>query len=491
MHALAHPSRGRQREPVLEAVRKPVARKDSREVLSAKARDKGVDLGIDIGPTARAAFRGDPTRIRQILLNLVGNGIKFTEEGFVAVKVCLVPNESDEVGNVSSRVRFQVSDSGIGMREDVRARMFRKFSQADSSITRRYGGTGLGLAISKQLVELMGGEIGVESQFGMGSKFWFEIPLTVSTAPHIGGDALPPMLKGVRVLVADDIDMNLEIFRRQLGGFGMEVFCCRDGFDALAELQRAWHRGMPYDIAFLDQMMPGLCGSDLARRIRAIAAIADVRLVLVSSAGPHGLTGEAAKVFDAILDKPVRQRDLVECLAKLCAPPSERMLTEPIADAHESALEKAEASPSALRILVAEDNKINQKFLLALLGKAGHTVDVVENGHLAIDAVQRVDYDVVLMDVQMPELDGVEATKQIRLLPKPKSDVPIIGLTAHAMSGAREQYIAAGMDDYISKPVQPLILLSKLESLSLASSARIVRETGDAIGEIRPAEACT
>ena len=427
-------------------------------LLASKAHGKGIDVGVFIDPAAATTFRGDPVRIRQILFNLIGNGIKFTDKGGVAVEVSIVRGAATPDG--LPLVRFEVNDSGIGMPEEVRTRLFEKFSQADNSITRRYGGTGLGLAICKQLVGLMGGQIDVESRPGFGSRFWFELPLEIANAPLVQRDNLPAQLKGVRALAVDDIEMNLEIISRQLRGFGMEVVCCGDGFDALAEVERAWHRGKPHDIVFIDQMMPGLAGETLAERIRAIPQLSETKLVLISSAGLHGRKDKTKQILDAVLDKPVRQRDLLNCLATLYSGP----VKQSEAKAAPAKKQPAADSPSsqALKILLAEDNKINQKFALALLAKGGHQVQVVENGHQAVDAARREDYDLILMDIQMPELDGIQATKQIRALPEPRSLVPIIALTAHALSGAREEYIAAGMDDYISKPVDQTVLLSKL-----------------------------
>ena len=436
-------------------------------LLAARAGDKGVDLGVDVDPVAQGTFQGDPTRLRQILLNLVGNAIKFTEKGFIRVAVAAAHGTCP--GDETARIRCEIKDTGIGMPEEVRARVFQQFSQADSSFTRRFGGTGLGLAISKQLVELMGGEIGVESRPGNGSTFWFEIPLAIAAPPAVDHGNLPDLLNGVRALVVDDIEMNLEIVSGQLKGFGMEISWARDGFGGFAEIERAWHRGKPYDIVFLDQMMPGLCGDDLARRIRGTPALADTKLVLVSSAGLGGRHTETAKLFDAILDKPLRQRALLGCLTKLYARPADlaQPAQKPIPAAIAS-LNGSQPGDRALRVLLAEDNKINQKLMQVLLGKAGYKVDIAENGHEAVAAIRQTDYDVVLMDVQMPELDGVEATKQIRALPPPKSGIPIIALTAHAMSGAREHYLEAGMDDYISKPIQPDVLFAKLDALAAA-----------------------
>jgi CheY-like chemotaxis protein/HPt (histidine-containing phosphotransfer) domain-containing protein len=331
----------------------------------------------------------------------------------------------------------------------------------------------------------MGGVIDVESRPGFGSSFWFELPLDEAIAPLVERENLPAQLKGVRALAVDDIEMNLEIISRQLKGFGMEVACCSDGFDALAEVERAWHRGNPHDIVFIDQMMPGLAGERLAERIRAIPQLSETKLVLISSAGHHGRGETARRVLDAVLDKPIRQRDLLACLATLYAPPAGP--TAKKTQGLKSAPSPASVSRTSrsLRILLAEDNKINQKFATALLSKGGHRVYIAENGHQAVDAVRRGDFDVILMDIQMPELDGIQATRQVRALPGPKSDIPIIALSAHALAGAREEYIAAGMDDYVSKPVDQTVLLSKLLELArrLDEKEGIVAaaETADAI----------
>jgi signal transduction histidine kinase/CheY-like chemotaxis protein/HPt (histidine-containing phosphotransfer) domain-containing protein len=429
-------------------------------IVAIKARGKGIDLGCFVEPEAHAAFRGDPTRIRQVMLNLLGNAIKFTEKGGVSLQVSVRPSKAGHGNGID--VRFEIADTGIGMPEAVQERLFEKFSQADTSITRRFGGTGLGLAISKQLVTLMGGEMGVSSHAGTGSTFWFELPLERSTALIIDPRKLPDQLKHLRALVVDDVEMNRNVIGRQLASFGMEVTTTEDGFSALAAMERAWHRGTPFDLIFLDQMMPGLSGTGLARRIRGMPNLAETKLILVSSAGTTGLDRSDCQDLDAVLDKPLRQHELVECLERVFRAAAPQAL-KPVED---STPAKAKPARPRLRILVAEDNKINQQFIRALLKKTGHMVDLVENGHQAVDAVRRRDYDAILMDVQMPELDGIAATHQIRALEPPRCSVPIIALTAHALAGAREQYLAEGMDDYIAKPVRGETLLAKLAELA-------------------------
>jgi signal transduction histidine kinase/DNA-binding response OmpR family regulator len=430
-------------------------------IMAPKAREKAIDMGVFVEPEARGAYRGDPTRLRQILLNLISNGVKFTEEGGVSIQVTVKRGET-AAGGVAP-LRFEVTDTGIGMAESVQQHLFQKFSQADNSMTRRFGGTGLGLAICKQLVELMGGQIGVTSRVGAGSTFWFEIPLLRSTAHIADRESLPAHFKTLQVLLVDDIAMNLDIMGRQLRALGISVQVASDGFEALAELERAWHRGRPYDLVMLDQMMPGLSGDALARRIRGHEHLADTKLVIVSSAGRAAVPKAAELRLEAVLEKPVRHQELLDALINIYGVRA----TAPVesAPAMQSVKPQTPSHGQALRILLAEDNRINQKFALAVLHSAGHRVEIAENGHQAVDAVRRGDYDVVLMDIQMPELDGLQATRQIRALGGPKSSVPIFALTANAMSGSREEYLAAGMNDYISKPVQISQLLGKLAAI--------------------------
>src|ERR1700720_2358243 len=243
-------------------------------LLAPKAHEKGIDLGVFVDPMARGGFRGDETRLRQILLNLIGNAIKFTEHGGVSVEVAVCPGPAQDL----HRLRFEIVDTGIGMSEAVRGRLFEKFSQADTSITRRFGGSGLGLAICKQLIELMDGEIGADSTVGFGSRFWFELPLREAINPTVERRALPGKLAGLDVLIVDDVQMNRRILARQLAGFGIEAMSVEDGFAAMAELERAFHQGKPFDLVIIDQMMPGLSGEALAQRIRATAGLAEEKI---------------------------------------------------------------------------------------------------------------------------------------------------------------------------------------------------------------------
>jgi PAS domain S-box-containing protein len=438
------------------------------ELMVAKARAKNIDLAVYVEQEAHGVYRGDPSRVRQILLNLLSNAIKFTEKGGVAIQVT-VKLDLDAPKDAAVPLRFEISDTGIGMAESARVRLFQKFSQADSSITRRFGGTGLGLAICKQLVERMGGETGVASKLGVGSTFWFVIPFVKAADSVINRDSIPQHFKELRALVVDDIPINLEIMSRQLKAFDIDATTVNDGFAALAELERAWHRGQPYDVVFLDQMMPGLSGSALAQRIRATPVLAETKLIIVSSAGRTCFREKNLRL-EAVLEKPVRYQDLLDTLKNIynTTPQSEiASPTTPMKDKG-SASKPAEAQAAAnpLRILMAEDNKINQQYATYLLKSAGFQVTIAENGHQAVDALRAADFDVILMDVQMPELDGIQATRQIRALPAPKNTITIIAITAHAMAGAREEYLAAGMDDYISKPFQAALVLSKLSRIA-------------------------
>ncbi len=427
-------------------------------LMAGRAREKNIDLGSFVDPAARGIYRGDPSRLRQVLLNLLSNAIKFTEKGGVSVAVDVARVEDPATGR--AHLRFEVKDSGIGIPEKVCQRLFEKFSQADSSVTRRHGGTGLGLAICKQLVGLMDGQIGVSSRVGAGSVFWFELPLARSDARLPDMASLPSHLATLRVLVVDDVAMNLEILGRQLGALGIRAETAEDAFSAIAQMERAWHRGKPFDIVFLDQMMPGIPGAELAARIRENRNLHETKLVMVSSAGTHGVDKAALARLDAKLDKPVRQHELVDCMVRLYS-------LRPVKQAGAVAPRIVPAA-ARLRVLLAEDNKVNQKFAVALLQKAGHCVTLAANGHEAVDAMRHDEFDVVLMDVQMPELDGIGATREIRAMPAPRGRIPIIAMTANAMAGARAEYLAAGMDDYIPKPVQPEILFAKLSQIRLA-----------------------
>jgi PAS domain S-box-containing protein len=430
-------------------------------LLGPTANKKGIELGVLIEPAARAGFRGDPTRVRQVLLNLVGNAVKFTEHGGVSVEISVAP----PCGPGVSRVRFSVTDTGIGISNEMQAFLFRKFGQAEESITRRFGGTGLGLALAKQLVELMGGEIGVESTLGQGSRFWFELSLANAASPTIGRAVLPEKLAQLRVLIVDDVEMNRRVLAGQLGALGIAATTSTmDGFQAMAELARACHQGQPFDLAIIDQRMPALSGDALVSRIRGMPEIAETKLLLTSSGGTYTVPAEAIAEVDAVLIKPIREQSLLDAFVRLFG-------SSPASTSSRRAVSAGQTATRPLQVLVAEDNKINQQLVAVMLRHAGHKVDVVENGEQVVEAVRNGAYDAVLMDIQMPVVDGKEATRRIRALPPPANRVVIISVTASAMAGAREEYLALGMDDYVAKPIDPQVLLEKLATLSAEPGA--------------------
>jgi two-component system sensor histidine kinase/response regulator len=419
-------------------------------LLGGRAQDKGVELACLVERDVPEALRGDPGRLRQILTNLLSNAIKFTDEGEVIVRIELV-DEDDEVATV----RFEVSDTGIGISSEQQQRLFLAFTQADASTTRRYGGTGLGLAISKQLVNLMGGEMSVESRPGAGSTFSFTVAFEKQADGPRPARAVAADLAGRRVLVVDDNRTNRTILEKQLSSWGIRTTAVEGGPGALKELRSAG--GEPYDLAVLDMQMPGMDGMELARKIKADPDLARIRLVLLTSMGRRGEEAGRSGI-EAYLTKPVRQSELYYALMMVMGgtTPEEGRLVALRGQGGQKA--------RAHRVLVAEDNPVNQKVAQRMLENLGYLVDVVGDGREALEAIASTTYGAVLMDVQMPGMDGYRATRQIRLredqmgrrnmmMGLRKQRTPIIAMTANAMQGDRERAIEAGMDDYISKPV--------------------------------------
>ncbi len=420
------------------------------DLVGGTAQEKGLEVIVDVAPELPLALLGDPNRLRQILLNLVGNAIKFTAAGTVQVSAGPVSE-----GDAGLLVRFAVRDTGIGIAPDVQGRLFTSFTQASRSTTRQYGGTGLGLAISKRLSELMGGEIGIESAPGVGSTFWFTARLARGSADATGRGALalcPAERAGLRILVVDDHETNRLILERELDALGIHADSAADGPEALRLLQAAARGAQPYTVALLDHLMPAMDGFDLARNIHADADLAATRLVLLSSDG--GSEREAyATGFVARLNKPIRRTQLRATLQAVLG-------LLPAADPG-SARPGGTSAPDRTvwpRILVAEDSTINQRVTLAMLKKLGFEADVVPNGREAIAAMRRGSYGAVLMDCQMPVMDGFAATAAIRQAEVDQRHVPIIALTAGAVLGVRDQCIAAGMDDYLTKPIRSIDL---------------------------------
>ncbi|QIN82318.1 PAS domain S-box protein [Rubrobacter tropicus] len=430
-------------------------------MLAGRAQEKGLEMINFVEYDVPTNLTGDPFRLRQVLTNLLGNAIKFTEEGEVVVRTSLV-----EETPKGATVRISVQDTGIGMTEEQRGRLFQSFSQADASTTRRYGGTGLGLAISKRLVELMGGEIGVQSEPGAGSTFHFSLPLGKqddSSAPAPGVGFEPRELRGLRVLIVDDNATNRRILEKQTASWGMESCSVDGGPAALEELRVAASRGRHYDLALLDMQMPGMDGVQLARRVRATPDLPAPRLVMLTSIGQRGDGEEARRAgIEAYLTKPVKQSELRGAILAVMdlARDADGAAERPLVTRHTL---RENAAFSRSRVLLAEDNPINRKVATLMLENLGYRVDVVPDGCRAVEAVSKGEYAAVLMDVQMPELDGYEATAAIRNLQGEKRRTPIIAMTANAMAGDREKALSAGMDDYVSKPVKTEDLDAVLE----------------------------
>ena len=408
------------------------------ELLAPKAAEKGLEIAGHVDAGSRGAFLGDPTRLRQILLNLTSNAVKFTGEGHVAIHVHSVAVESGR-----TRLRVEVQDTGIGLTDEQKGRLFRNFEQADGSKTRKYGGTGLGLSISRQLVELMDGRIGVRDAPDGGSIFWFEVDLAEGAAPQ-AAMAAPRSLGGLRVLVVDDLAINRTIFRDHLEHEGASVTEAEGGPACLRLLDVAENAGAPFDLVLMDMQMPEMAGDEVVARIRAEAGWRQPKIVMASSMGaPDGMTG-----YDAYLSKPVRHAELVACLRRV-AGRAERAPVQ--AQSQAEALQFAEG-PAVAHVLLAEDNEVNILLAGEILRQLGLSFRSAKTGAEAVAAVAEEDFDLILMDVHMPQMDGLEAARHIRAMAGPQASIPIVAMTANAMREDREACFAAGMGDFISKP---------------------------------------
>ncbi|GAB6986453.1 hybrid sensor histidine kinase/response regulator [Nocardioides pyridinolyticus] len=408
------------------------------DLVAEPARAKDLELLAYCSPELPVALRGDSARLRQVLINLVGNAVKFTPSGEVVVRAQLDSRTDD-----GAVVRFEVADTGIGVAAEHHEALFDPFSQADSSTTRQYGGTGLGLAISRQLVQAMGGEIGVTSAPGEGSTFWATVPLGVAHDADVAPPRSAEGLAGLRCLVVDDNTTNRVILHDQLGAWGMRVDTVESGALALEAMAAAGRDGRPYDLGVLDLCMPGMDGLALARRIMADPDLPELPLVLLTSGPDVGHSEARAAGIASALTKPValsRLRATLEALATAQAPPARRTAPE----SH---------GPGRGRVLVVEDNEINQLVATGILESLGYSVALAEDGLAALDALERAAYDAVLMDVRMPNMDGYQATAEIRAREAGLRHTPIIAMTASAIEGDRERCLAAGMDDYLAKPV--------------------------------------
>jgi PAS domain S-box-containing protein len=452
---------------------------DFAATLAVRAHDKGLELLCAADPAVPTLLRGDPGRVRQVLTNLAANAVKFTAAGEVAVRVSLVEesaplnpeplslNPEPRTLTPSVLLRFSVRDTGIGIPAEKHELMFQKFTQADASTTRRYGGTGLGLAISKQLAELMGGEVGVSSEAGKGSEFWFTARLG-KQAEGAQAESLPSAdLHGVRTLIVDDNATSREILTTNLISWGMRPSEAQDGPGALQALYRALDESDPFRLAVIDMQMPGMNGEVLGRIIKADQRLAGTRLVMLTSLGTRGDARRFEEMgFAAYATKPIRHQDLKGVLSLALAErdgaePSPR----PIATRHTAREMLNRFAGRKARILLAEDNITNQQVALGILKKLGLRADAVANGVEVLKSLETIPYDLVLMDVQMPVMDGLEATQRIREARSavPNHGIPIIAMTAHAMQGDREKCLDAGMNDYLPKPVTPQALVEVLE----------------------------
>ena len=464
-----------------------VALEDVAQMLAPRAGEKGLEFACSVDPDVPALLRGDADRLRQILLNLVNNAIKFTPRGEVVVRVR--PEPRDEAGDGRLTLRFSVQDSGIGIAPERAERLFKPFSQVDASTTRRFGGTGLGLAISKQLAGLMGGRIGVESEPGRGSTFWFTATLDVPAAATSA--AAPPSLRGLRVLIADDHATSLESLRDQLESWGFDVAAAADGDQALAALRRAAGEGRPFAVALLDVDMPGMSGPEVARAAKADSALASTPLLLLSAADNEFDLGAARRVgCEDCLVKPIRQSQLFDSIAQFTTVGA----SCPIERHPATAAESGSTAPRRATILLAEDNEVNQIVAGEIVREAGYHCDVVGDGRQAIEAIGRGGYDLVLMDCQMPEVDGFEATAQIRASEgkrrvPPGERLPILALTANAIQGDRERCLAAGMDDHVTKPIDPDALVRAIGRLLGTRPAARARAAGLPASAAEPAPA--
>ena len=418
------------------------------ELLSIGAHEKGLELLLRLDPALPAVVRGDPGRVRQVLLNLVGNAVKFTDTGEVLVTVTGEPMEAN-----AFVIRCEVRDTGIGIAPEVQPVLFESFTQADAATTRRHGGTGLGLAISRRLVELMGGRIGLDSASGAGSTFWFTLPLPIAT----GRPPRPMKLVAVHALIVDDLASNIDILARQLSAWGMTVVTTSSGHDALRAVRTANAAGTPFDIVLTDFQMPGMDGVDLADALQTEFERPPPVVVLSSAGGREAARGRSRASVAQFLIKPARRSQLFDAISTALgdAPVGARPARHP------SSLPARRGG----RVLVVDDNPVNQRFATLVLEKAGYRVDAASDGRQAVDAVSTLPYDAVLMDCEMPVMDGYQAATEIRRREAPGQRVPIIAVTASAMRGDVERAMAAGMDAHVAKPIDRVELAEVLADL--------------------------
>ena len=425
------------------------------QLLAKRAQDKGIELTAEIHEDVPFAVRGDRARVRQILVNLISNAVKFTAAGEVAVEVSSTEPDGDH-----ALIRVEVTDSGIGIDPARAKELFEPFSQADLSTTRQFGGTGLGLAISRQLVDMMDGQIGAHGRPGEGSTFWFAVPFEKRSGSSRAADLPSEVdLQGMRVLIVDDNPTNRRVLTSHARVWGLRADTAEDGEQALPLMTSALEDGDPYRVAIIDYHMPKLDGAQLARMIKAQEPLAETALIMLSSVGES--VRETEDLFVAHIRKPVRRAKLHEAIARVARAQPEH--DAPARTDDEPAPGQPAPSGSPSRLLVAEDNEINQVVVARMLEKQGYGVEVVSNGERALEALGRDHYAAVLMDCHMPQVDGYEATRTLREREGSKRHTPVIAMTASAMEGDRDRCLAAGMDDYLSKPLEPHQVIAMLE----------------------------
>jgi len=420
---------------------------DTADIVSHRAHMKDLEMNCLINSDVPSLLIGDPGRLRQILTNLTGNAIKFTEKGEVVIVVSL-----DKDMGAFARLRFEISDTGIGIPKDRMSRLFQSFSQIDGSMTRKYGGTGLGLAISKRLVEMMSGQIGVDSEENVGSTFWFTVVLKKQeTSKPILSPKKSVLFKSYRVLIVDDNKTNRLVIRLQLKNMGFQLDEAYDGQMAYEMLEQAIDQDNPYQLAIIDMQMPIMDGETLGKNIKNNPKMSQLKMILITSAGLRGDASRMKKIgFDAYLNKPVKQAILNQCINEVFGSDNNELKKKSIITRHTL----AENKKRNIQILVVEDHLVNQKVIMSMLNKFGFNADKVENGEEALEVLKLKPYDLIFMDIQMPKMNGYEATKAIRNPETPilKHNSVIIALTANAMKKDRDKCIQCGMDDYLAKP---------------------------------------
>ncbi len=429
----------------------------TRALIEPRASQKGLVLALEIAPEVPRTLRGDPGRLRQVLFNLLGNAVKFTAVGEVWLGVRVIADEPEGV-----RLGITVRDTGVGIPEHLHDRLFTPYAQADPSVPRLYGGSGLGLSICRRLVGLMGGTVAFSSRPNVGTTFELELPLAKAAQDQSSPMPTAVGIAGIRLLIVDPNAATALATQQQTAAWGVESKVIASGGEALTSLRAALRQGRAFDVALIEQSLPDHGGEELGRRIKTDAALSSTQLVMVATSG---LRGDAARVsqigFAAYLPKPVTATTLLDCLRQLRAQdpgPGEAAPAGALITVHSI----SERRPAPLRILLADDNPVNCRIAVLMLEKAGHQIDVVNGGADAIEAVRGKTYDLVLMDVQMPEVDGLEATRRIRALPVAHAGVPVIAITASAMQGDDQCCLDAGMNDYVTKPIDRARLLSKV-----------------------------